>query len=120
MIFVAGVSPRLKQLGMIKGACPACAESGRLHIVKQCQAFSLFFIPVLSFGCGYIVTCASCASIMALRKNTGKKLEKDPAMSIGHDDLELLKNNHGPRCPHCKGRASDAFNFCPGCGSKLY
>ncbi|MCL2580641.1 MAG: zinc ribbon domain-containing protein [Oscillospiraceae bacterium] len=120
MIFIAGVSPRLKQLGMVKGACPACSETGRMHIVKQCQSLSVFFLPLLSFGCGYIVTCSGCASIMVLRKNTGKKLEKDPGTPVSQYDLEMLKNNHGPRCPHCKGRASDDFNFCPSCGSKLY
>ena len=119
MFFIAGVSPRLRQLSVANGSCPACKESGRLHIVKQSQSLSVFFIPLLSFSVDYIATCGGCASIMALSGKTGKKLEKDTSIPLSPDDLQIVKNNHGSRCPHCRWRASSIYSFCPGCGGKL-
>ena len=119
MFFIAGVSPRLRQLGIASSACPACKESGRLHIVKQCQSISVFFIPLFSFGADYIATCGSCASIMALAGKIGKRLEKDPSMPLDPHDLQVVKNNHAPKCPNCRWRASTGYSFCPGCGHRL-
>jgi len=119
MIFIAGVSPRLKQLGIAGGLCPVCGASGRLHIVKQSQCVSLFFIPLIPFGGEYTATCGSCASVFALRKEAGKRFEREPGRHLGHYDLELIKNNQTQRCTQCGHRAEPGFTYCPGCGSRL-
>ena len=119
MIFIAGVSPRLKQMGQANGGCPACNVSGQLYIVKQYRCVTFFFIPVIPFGGEYIATCGSCASMMALRKDAGKQMERNPDHPIGPYDLEIVSNNHGPRCPRCGRRIGAGYSFCPGCGVKL-
>ena len=119
MIFIAGVSPRLRQLGFAGGVCPACGVSGRLHIVKQSQYISLFFIPLIPFGGEYIATCGGCASVSALRKESGKRFEREPERPLGLHDLELIKNNHGARCSRCGRRAEPGYVYCPGCGDRL-
>ncbi|MCL2856510.1 MAG: zinc ribbon domain-containing protein [Oscillospiraceae bacterium] len=119
MIFIAGISPRLKQLGFAGGICSTCKASGRLHIVKQSQCVSLFFIPLIPFGGEYIATCGSCASVFALRKEAGKRFEREPERPLSSHDFEVIKNNHCMRCSRCGHRAEPGFVYCPGCGSRL-
>jgi len=120
MFFIVGVNPRLRPLGAANGVCPACKnEGGQLHIVKQHQSLSVFFLPLFSFGSDYIATCGSCASVMSLEGKTGKRLEKDPSMPIPPGDLQVVKNNNLPRCRGCGRRASFGYSFCPGCGGGL-
>ena len=119
MIFIAGVSPRIKQLGFAGGVCPACGASGRLHIVRQSQCVSLFFIPLIPFGGEYIATCGSCASVCALRKEAGKLFERDPGLPLHPHDLELIRDNRVLRCSRCGHRAQPGFVYCPGCGDRL-
>ena len=119
MFFIVGVSPRLRQLGSASGVCPACHTSGRLCIVKRSQWATLFFIPLIPFGGEYIATCNGCASVLAVRKDAGRRFERDPGAPLGLYDFEIVQDNHGPRCPRCGHRANPGYAFCPGCGSRL-
>jgi len=120
MFFIVGVNPRLRPLCAAHGACPACGkEVGHMHITKQCQSLSVFFVPLVSFGADYIATCGNCASVMSLNRKTGKQLEKDPSMPLGPYDLQVVKNNNQPRCAGCGRRANSSYSFCPGCGGRL-
>ena len=119
MIFIAGISPRLRQLGYAHAICPVCRANVQLHIVKQSQCISLFFIPLIPFGGEYIATCAGCASVFALRKEAGKGFEREPERALTPDDLELIKNNHATRCSRCDYRAQPGYAYCPGCGERL-
>ena len=119
MIFIAGISPRLRQLGYARATCPACGASGRLHIVKQSQCVSLFFIPLIPFGGEYIATCGGCASVFALRKEAGREFERRPEQPFSPYDLELIKNNHSVCCSRCRHRAQPGYAYCPGCGGRL-
>ena len=119
MIFIAGISPRLRQLGYTRAACPACGADGRLHIVKQSQCVSLFFIPLIPFGGEYTATCGGCASVFALSKEAGKRFEREPEQPLSPYDLELIKNNHSVCCSRCAHRAQPGYAYCPGCGERL-
>jgi len=119
MIFIAGVSPRLRQLGYAQTTCPACNAGGRLHIVKQSQCISLFFIPLIPLGGEYIVTCGGCASVFALRKEAGREFERAPERPLNPYDLELITNNHAGRCFKCGQRAQPGYVYCPACGERL-
>jgi len=119
MIFVAGISPKLKPTGSTECPCPACGRIASLYIVKQYSAVTLFFIPVILFGAEYIATCSSCASTLALPKDKGRALERDSGARLYPEDLSIVKNNAGQCCNRCESRVQPDQNFCPKCGGKL-
>lgn len=119
MIFVAGVSPKLKQTGTAECICPACGSAARLHIVKQYSVVTLFFIPVIPFGAEYIATCPVCASVLGLPKEVGRNLERNPGANLDPRDLTVIKSNMGMHCRSCGSRVQQDQNFCPKCGERL-
>lgn len=119
MFLIAGLNPKLQQMGAADGECPACGARGKLFLVKQSQALTLFFISVFKFGGEYIATCSSCASVMELDKDAGRRAERDPGATLYAAELHVIKNNARPVCPGCGRRVADDHSFCPGCGHKL-
>ncbi len=119
MFFVAGLSPKLKQIGNVAGECPACGARDKLFLIRQRQALSVFFIPVLQFGGGYLATCGQCASVIELQPQAGKRAEQDPGTVLSAHEMQVIKNNAGPRCSQCGRRIYPDQSYCPGCGQKL-
>jgi len=119
MIFIGGVSPRVKPSGNAACSCPACHKDTTLFACKKETVFSLFFIPIIPFHTSYILTCPICASVMGLDKEKGRNLERNPHMRLFPEDLTILQNNAGTLCPHCGGPVSGGQNFCPACGQRL-
>ena len=119
MFFIAGFGSRIRERSPAKGICPACGEIGFLHIVRESQTLSLFFIPVASFGGKYLATCTACASVMELSREAGKRCEKDPTGQIGYGELTVLKNNYAAKCPCCGRKIFDDHIYCPRCGEKV-
>jgi Zn finger protein HypA/HybF involved in hydrogenase expression len=118
MFFVAGLSPKLYQIGSVTGECPACGGE-KLFLVKKSQALSIFFIPVVKFGGEYLATCGTCASVMELHKEAGKRAEKDLHTTLSAHEMRVIKNNAGHRCSQCGRRVYEDESYCPGCGHKL-
>ena len=119
MIFIGGISPRIKPAGVASGTCPACGRAASIHVSKKYSVVTLFFIPVIPYGTEYIATCSSCASVMLLQKEKGRAVEHDPAAVIDGSELQILKNNVGTTCPGCNARISSNRNYCPTCGERL-
>jgi len=119
MIFIGGVGSHIKAVGAVEGTCPACGRSASLHVTKKYSVVTLFFIPVIPFGAEYIATCPSCASLMELRRDKGKQIEKQPGAILYPDDLQVLKNNRGITCSRCGARVQPGQNYCPTCGERL-
>ena len=120
MIFIAGLSPRLKQLGVASATCPGCGLGGRLNIVRQGQYISLFFIPIIPLGRGeYIATCGGCAGIFLLNQQAGRRFERSPDIPIGRGEFELYRQGYGGACNHCGRPAEEGHTFCPGCGNRI-
>ena len=119
MFFIAGMSPKLYQIGNVMGECPACGAQDKLFLVKRSQTLSLFFIPVVKYGGEYLVTCGQCASLMELNPQMGKRVERDLNTRISPYDMQIIKNKNMPRCPQCGRQVYRDQNYCPGCGHKL-
>ena len=119
MLFIAGVNPKLKEQGIANAQCLACAQADQLHIVKEVKTVNLFFIPVASLGEKYYATCPSCASVMELGREAGKKLARYPQAQILRGELRMIKNNSAAKCNSCGRRVYDDHLFCPGCGIEL-
>lgn len=94
MFFVAGISPKIKPLGMTSGcACPACKNISPLHVIYKYMTPHVFFIPTFRFHSEYIATCPNCASVMELQTEKGHAFRKDPDVRIETGDLRVLQNN---------------------------
>lgn len=119
MIFIGGVSPKIKPSGNAQGVCPACNRRVSFHACKKYSVVTLFFIPVIPFGASYLVTCSACASVLSLSKDKGRALETGKLHTIEYADLEILQNNAGRACPRCDGRVETGQKYCPTCGEKL-
>lgn len=119
MFLIAGLNPRLKRIGCVPGHCPVCGSTGNLFVVREAQAVSVFFIPVVSFGKRYLATCSSCASVMELWEEAGRQVEENPHLPIRRQDMRVVNNNYHPSCSGCGTRISPDFDYCPGCGKSL-
>lgn len=119
MFLIAGLSPKISHVGSVDGHCPACGSKGKLFVVKQSQALSLFFIPLLKFGGEYLATCGRCASVMEVEREAGKRTERDLGTSLKAGEMQVVKNNYGPTCSACGRRVYSDQSYCPGCGEKL-
>lgn len=94
MFFIAGISPKIKPLGMARGCpCPACKSDSPLHVIYKYMTPHIFFIPTFRFHSEYIATCANCASVMELQEEKGHAFRKDPNVRISSGDLRVLQNN---------------------------
>jgi hypothetical protein len=94
MFIIAGISPKLKPLGSIRGGtCPACGETAELAVIHKYMTPPLFCIPTFKFRSEYIVTCGRCASILALSEEKGRSFAKNPDTIIRPHDLRILKSN---------------------------
>lgn len=95
MFFVAGISPKIKPLGMAYGcSCPACQNISNLHITHKYLTPHVFFIPTFHFNSEYVATCANCASVMELLKEKGSAFQKNPSTVISPGDLRVLQDNY--------------------------
>ena len=119
MIFIAGVSPKIKFLDRSSGVCPACGKSVDFNVNKKYSVVTFFFIPIIPFGASYFISCPNCKSIMALSKNKGKEVEQGYNNVIYKSDIEILQNNAGPACTACGAKIIINQNFCYHCGVRL-
>ena len=119
MIFIVGISPRHKPLGMVSCVCPACSGSVLAYLSKEYSVFTFFFIPIIPFGVSYLVSCPNCGSVMTLSKEKGRAFERGGSIVIYDSDLLILQNNAGPACPFCRAKIIVNQNFCYHCGAKF-
>jgi hypothetical protein len=91
VLLIAGVSPKIKPLGGIRGcACPACGNAAGLALIHKYMTPHIFFIPTFKFHSEYIATCGRCASILALNEEKGRAFAKNHKTVIRPQDLTVL------------------------------
>ena len=119
MIFIAGVSPKIKSLDRSSGVCPACGKAVDFYVNKKYSVITFFFIPTIPFGASYFINCPNCESVMALSKNKGKEIEQGYTTVINNGDIEIMQNNAGPTCAACGAKIIFNQNFCYHCGVRF-
>lgn len=61
MFFIFGFGPHIEAKGHGEyRTCPRCNNHTRWLLVEQCNRFSLFFIPVISFSRKRLEQCSIC------------------------------------------------------------
>jgi RNA polymerase subunit RPABC4/transcription elongation factor Spt4 len=103
MIFIAGVSPKVKVLDQNPRRCPVCGLN-QAYFKRIDHYFSLFFIPLLRVKKGEpFIMCDRCERTVH---------EFAP-------DFSQQQADASGTCRHC-GKALDKdFKYCPQCGKKL-
>ncbi|MCL2312642.1 MAG: zinc-ribbon domain-containing protein [Firmicutes bacterium] len=119
MIFIGGITPGNKNLGITNSFCIVCKKISDLYLSKTYLIFNLFFIPIIYFNISFFAKCQSCNCIMAINKKKGKTLEKDINAKIYKEDLEIVCDHVERNCPNCFAIILSNQNFCHNCGTKL-
>ena len=102
MLFIAGISPKIKSLDPTPRRCPTCGLH-QAYLKRIDHYLSLFFIPLLRVKKGTpFVSCDRCES--------GFFRDNRP------DDATPWS---GRRCKFCGKRLKDDFKFCPECGQSI-
>jgi RNA polymerase subunit RPABC4/transcription elongation factor Spt4 len=103
MIFIAGVSPKIKVLDQNPRRCPICGLN-QAYSKRTDHYLSLFFIPIFRVKKGEpFILCDSC-------EQTGYR----PGPDVNQQQPEDIRT-----CRYC-GKALDRdFKFCPHCGKKV-
>jgi rRNA maturation protein Nop10 len=117
----------------IKGSfiCPVCGRRTGVSVVMTYYYFSLFFIPLFSWGRSYYVVTECCNAAAPLDAQTGDSVRRgktdtftdiDDLDFSGYDGMFSSFGNTAPflrRCPHCGYKTYENFDYCPKCGSKM-
>ena len=119
-IGIFGTDAKVVPVGQIpEVSCPVCGRTVTFNVCRRYSYFHAFFIPLFKFGSIYLATCPSCASVFELDPELGKRLAHGEQISVGKENLRLLKSNLVPRCPACGAPQVEGSLFCNRCGAKL-
>jgi len=103
MIFIAGVSPRVKVLDQNPRRCSVCGLN-QAYYKRIDHYLSLFFIPILRVKKGQpFLACDSCEQ-------------------MGHTsgpDFTRHSSDDRRTCRYCGQGVTGDFKFCPYCGKRI-
>jgi hypothetical protein len=103
MIFIAGVSPKVKVLDQNPRRCPVCGLH-QAYCKRTDHYLSLFFIPILRVKKGEpFVICARC---------------EQTAHAPG-TDFTQQPPEEARRCGYCGKSLDKDFKYCPHCGKRV-
>jgi rubrerythrin len=103
MFFIAGISPKIRQLDNNPRRCPACGLS-RAYLRRMDHYLSLFFIPVFRVKKGEpFIICDRC---------------EQTASGFGGDYISSTDPSQ-IRCPTCGSGLQSNFKYCPYCGKSI-
>ena len=68
MFLLFGTSASAVLLTTVAFACNFCGVHAPQEVLKRATRFTLFFIPLFSFGARYAVTCTNCGGTTDLTK----------------------------------------------------
>ena len=103
MIFIAGITPKIKQLDENPRKCSGCGQH-QASLKRVDHYLNLFFIPVLRVKKGEpFVLCDACCKV--------------PPQ---HGDKSFSGSFHAQKqCPACGRELEPNFRYCPFCGKRL-
>ena len=103
MIFIAGVSPKIKVLDQNPRRCPACGLH-QAYYKRMDHYLSLFFIPILRVKKGEpFIICDRC---------------EQTANTIG-PDFNQPQTKDARTCRYCGKALDEDFKYCPHCGKRI-
>jgi RNA polymerase subunit RPABC4/transcription elongation factor Spt4 len=103
MIFIAGVSPKIKVLDQNPRRCPACGLS-QAYYKRTDHYLSLFFIPIFRVKKGDpFIMCDRCEQTIH---------EFGP-------EFTQKQNKEALGCKYCGKVIDSDFKFCPHCGKRI-
>jgi RNA polymerase subunit RPABC4/transcription elongation factor Spt4 len=103
MIFIAGVSPKIKVLDQNPRRCPVCGLH-QAYNKRTDHYLSLFFIPILRVKKGEpFLACDRC---------------EQTAQAPG-PDLTRQQYEEARTCRYCGKALNKDFKYCPQCGKRI-
>ncbi|MGD9042688.1 MAG: zinc ribbon domain-containing protein [Desulfobacterales bacterium] len=103
MIFIAGVSPKIKVLDQNPRRCPVCGLH-QAYNKRMDHYLSLFFIPILRVKKGEpFLACDRC---------------EQTARAPGPDFIQP-PHEEAQACRYCGKNVGNDFKFCPYCGKRI-
>ena len=103
MIFIAGVSPKIKVLDQNPRQCPVCGLH-QAYYKRMDHYFSLFFIPLFRVKKGEpFIICDRC---------------EKASPEFGPDFMRQQPEDTRT-CSNCGKTLGQDFNYCPQCGKRV-
>ena len=103
MIFIAGISPKVKVLDQNPRRCPVCGLQ-QAYYKRMDHYLSLFFIPILRVKKGEpFLACDRCEQIA---NAPGPEFRREPT----EDPMT---------CRYCGKTLDEDFKYCPHCGRSV-
>lgn len=120
MIFFGGIYSKVKEAGYTPPCrCPACGNMVSFLVTVDYLTPHIFFIPTIRLRTRYLATCPSCASVMELRREVGREVERGRPVTVEQADLTVLPNSRGPHCHNCGEGLYPGQSYCGRCGTPL-
>ncbi|MBW2408897.1 MAG: zinc ribbon domain-containing protein [Deltaproteobacteria bacterium] len=103
MIFIAGVSPKIKVLNQNPRRCPVCGLH-QAYAKRMDHYLSLFFIPIIRVKKGEpFLACDRC-----------EQIAHAPGPDFNRQAYEEAK-----ACRYCGQTLDKDFKYCPQCGKRV-
>jgi predicted RNA-binding Zn-ribbon protein involved in translation (DUF1610 family) len=80
-MLIIGVGETEILLSTLVFTCETCGNHAAHRLTKRSRKFSLFFIPLLSFGTKYLDSCTACGRIIEVTKEQAERA----ARQVGPD-----------------------------------
>jgi hypothetical protein len=61
-----GTRPKVSQLVVVRFICSYCGIDAPQHVNRRSTQFTLFFVPLFSFGKNFFVRCTNCGGTTGL------------------------------------------------------
>lgn len=123
MFLIMGVDSKRKQLNYNKVfICDRCGQYGRYEVFMTYMCFSLFFIPLIKWNRQFYVRTTCCNTVYALDPAIGRAIANGKEVEIRTEHLRRVQGQSyesQKRCSQCGFTTSEAFEYCPKCGTRF-
>jgi hypothetical protein len=121
LFFFFAITSATEKLGLRRCGRFPCCGTGNVPVLVTCvsRRFLLFFIPLFRFGKRYFVSCPNCRAVYEIRKDEGRRIERDPSAEIDPEKIFRISGPPVRFCPNCGTRVDPGSRYCPSCGRKL-
>lgn len=125
---IFGIQSKQKEIRQIQNIiCKACGAISAYTLIKTCNCFEFFFIPLFKWGETYYLQDKRCGAVFEISKELGHRLERGDDISFNDWDLKETNtaydygysNSGYIICKNCGRKFDSSYAYCPYCGEKL-
>ena len=109
-IFGVGQKEDQKSLEIVVDDCQSPV------LVRTCQHFHFFFVPLVRWGCQYAFICSD-EKVLRLKDGVGESLWSGEKKHVSYWDYSIAFKQE--TCSHCGQPVEANHTYCPHCGNRV-